>query len=551
MLYKSMKVLFISMLFIVLVVGCSGNNESDSNATSNATTNTQGEGNVQWDGMNLTGYPIVNDTQTVSIFVNKDALVKKPFNEMLLYQQLEEKTNVHVDWIEAPSANMIEQKNLAFASGDLPDAFMNALTGDEAYMYGKQEMLIPLEDLIDEYAPNIKSFLDNRPDVKQAATSPDGHIYGIPRVIEVDAMKVSEKMFINKTWLDQLGLEVPTNAEQFYEVLKAFKEQDPNGNGKADEIPLSLLFGSDWSYDGKSLFGLFGMIDTPEHLLVFDGEVTFTADKPEHKAALEWLHKLYSEGLLDQEIFTQDTNQLFAKGQSSDMLLGAFFGHNGFKVLTEQRENDHYIPLPPMTNANGEQLWNGTPWASIIPSAFNITSQAENPEVLIRWIDTMYEPKTSTEYYFGPFGLNIEENDDGTYSMMPTPEDMVYPEFRLSEGGGTAVGSILSEESEKFDDTFIEKYYYEPVAQVFMPAIQQDNFMPLVVYTEDQMNELSVLESDIKEYVDKMQAKFIVDGFTDEDWEDYIAQLERIGLDQFIQIQQEAYDAFINSGAGQ
>ena len=105
--------------------------------------------------------------------------------------------------------------------------------------YGKQGVLLPLNDLIKEHAPNLQQVLDSDDEYRALATAPDGNIYGIPQLIECFHCTWPNKLWMNSTWLDNLNLEAPKTHEEFKDVLRAFKDDDPNGNGSNDEIPFS------------------------------------------------------------------------------------------------------------------------------------------------------------------------------------------------------------------------------------------------------------------------------------------------------------------------
>ncbi|MGV2788079.1 ABC transporter substrate-binding protein, partial [Clostridium perfringens] len=134
----------------------------------------------------------------------------------------------------------------------------------ELVNYGTDGTILPLEDLIDQYAPNLKALLDRRPDIKSSITAPDGHIYGLPSWEENNLGTNPFFHVINKKWLDKLGLKMPQTLDEYTEALAAFKTQDPNGNGKADEIPLSFMH-MQWCMDIAGIFGAFGLPDNMEH----------------------------------------------------------------------------------------------------------------------------------------------------------------------------------------------------------------------------------------------------------------------------------------------
>ncbi|MEK1830296.1 extracellular solute-binding protein [Priestia megaterium] len=173
---------------------------------------------------------------------------------MTIFKELEKRTNVHIKWKNIPGDGYQEKKNLMLASGDLPDAFYSSGFSDsDIVKYGQNGTIIPLEKLIKDYAPNLKKRLEERPELKKIITAPDGHIYSLPRAEEMGLVEFPNEQVINKKWLDKLGLPVPKTLEEYHQALKAFKEQDPNGNGKQDEIPMSFTLNG-WCGDIGDLF---------------------------------------------------------------------------------------------------------------------------------------------------------------------------------------------------------------------------------------------------------------------------------------------------------
>ena len=105
----------------------------------------------------------------------------------------------------------------------MPDAFLMAdLPSSTVDKYGADGVILPVEDLIEQYAPNIKAAIDEDTDGKKLATAADGHMYAVPSLYRSPAEQIRGIQFINKTWLDKLGLAVPTTTDEYYNVLKAF-----------------------------------------------------------------------------------------------------------------------------------------------------------------------------------------------------------------------------------------------------------------------------------------------------------------------------------------
>ncbi|NJL72832.1 MAG: extracellular solute-binding protein, partial [Candidatus Competibacteraceae bacterium] len=199
--------------------------------------------------MNATGLPIVKSPVTYTM-VTRKRVINGPYEDMIFFKRLEEKTGVKIEWNAIPEGQYEEKKNLILASNDLPDAFFGRLSlrSSDIVLYSSQKAFIPLEDLIAKYAPRLTAIFKDRPDFKAMAVAPDNKIYSTPFAYSVGVANVPTNMFIYKPWLDKLGLKVPTTVDEFHATLKAFKERDPNGNGKADEVPFTFIF-NDTQYD--------------------------------------------------------------------------------------------------------------------------------------------------------------------------------------------------------------------------------------------------------------------------------------------------------------
>lgn len=253
--------------------------------------------NAKLEGFHQEGYPIVDEKYTLTVAVSvPDGTIDQ--NEIQVWKDLEEKTNVHIEWLTTPSSSWDEKKNLMFASGDLPDVFLGnwVLDDKDLLTYGNDGMILPIEDLVDQYSVYLKKDLEEHPEIKNQALTNDNHLYGTPIYEEGQLVSTTQSAFyINRKWLEKLNLQVPTTTEEFYNVLKAFKEQDPNGNGEADEIPFTF---SKTVYD---MFGPFGYIDNVEHMIMKDGKLIFIPEEEEYKKAIQYMNRLFSEGLVDQE----------------------------------------------------------------------------------------------------------------------------------------------------------------------------------------------------------------------------------------------------------
>ena len=161
-------------------------------------------------------FPLEEDDISLKFITESSPMAPEDPNDKLILQRLEEASGVHIEWKNFTGESFAEQRNLAVASGDLPDAIMNTGYSDyELLDLAADEAIIPVEDLIDQYMPNLQAVLEEAPEYRAMMTAPDGHIYAFPWIEELGSGKESIHSldatgWINVKWLDELGLEMPS-----------------------------------------------------------------------------------------------------------------------------------------------------------------------------------------------------------------------------------------------------------------------------------------------------------------------------------------------------
>ncbi|QYR19227.1 ABC transporter substrate-binding protein [Paenibacillus sp. sptzw28] len=519
----------------VLLAGCTKSENSGSgSANAGAAGNTIA---VSKDGL-----PIVKDKITLKMVAPKAALAPN-YGEMEIFKRLEKSTNVHVEWDNIPDTDYAEKKSLLLASGDLPDAFYGAgFTDYELISYGKDGTIIPLEKLIADYAPNLNKLLEKRPDIKAAITAPDGHIYGLPTWEENELGTNPFFHVINKSWLDKLGLKMPVTLDDYTKDLLAFKNDDPNGNGKQDEIPLSFMH-MNWTADISGLFGAFGMPDNLDHRIVRDGKVIFTAVQPQYKEALTYFNeKWYKQGLIDPESFTQQAPQYLAKGKTPEETLGSYVWWEIEEVVGTDRAKD-YALVPPLVGPTGIKDIGRGNGGGPGRGAFVITKEDKYPEVTMRWIDQQYEPYMAAQIHWGPIGIIYKKDANGKLVNLPLPAGKSMGEYRQTVAPNGA-GVITKEDYQTIVDMEpraqqrkkdLEKYYE--------PFMEKENY-PGIFFDPEELDTINKIEPDLIKFVNTQRAKFIVDGVTDKSWDAYVKQVKEMGLDQLMDIYQKGLDRY-------
>lgn len=508
-------------------------------------------------GFHETGYPIVDTPVTLRIFAEKGIYHRRPFNELPVPAKYEKLTNVHIDWIEVPTTAMQEKKNLMLASNDLPDAFSMPMPDYDLVTYGAAKVFIPLQDIIGKYMPNYRKVIEQKPDIPKFTTAPDGNIYSFARLNEGSWMRQLNIVSIYKPWMDKLGKPMPRTTDEFYELLVAMKNTDLNGNGKADEIPIGMALGDLALGVPRSgpwyiyyAFGLpaqdTGTDNNVANLFVEGGKVKFAPADERYRQATAYLHKLWEAGLIEPEAFTLTYAQMEAKLRAKPVTYGLFSCWNLQDEFTPGADSraDEYVPLEFFT-APGvpKPAVYRQPFPGWARGYFVITKANKNPEITARWVDMMYEPYASMEWIEGMIGSRLVKDGNGVVTMKNPPAGMTTQEYRFAE---TQPGMPLAATMELYRTLFPAPIYEMKGATIdtyYAPYWPREFWSNPLMSPED-MKQLNAIDADIRNLVTKTQAKWITQGGIDAEWNDYLKQLEALGLSKMLQIRQAGYDRF-------
>ena len=309
-------------------------------------------------------------------------------------------------------------KDAMFApGGELPDVlFKAALTTEELIRYTDSGQLIDLLPLLEENAPNLWALLEQNPDWLKAITLPSGKVGALPAIQELPAQNA---MWINQAWLEALGLSVPTDMESLRTVLTAFRDRDPNGNGKKDEIP--MLFLGPWEL---KFFGhAWGVVANDYNIYLDDaGQVHYWPQEDSFFEMAETLRDLYADGLLDPDGFITADGLRRVTDTDADIIYGAFFAPSPVSLLSYSAATEDYIVMQPFVY-EGKQVYRDLV-GNITRGTFAITSACEDPAALLRWVDVLYTQEGAIEAMAGIEGEHYYYNEDGTWDWVGGAEGL-------------------------------------------------------------------------------------------------------------------------------
>lgn len=520
---KSLSVIMSVLLIISMLAACSSKSSSNESAKEKVKINKE-------------GYPIVDKKLTMSMMGPDVGQAK--WEDMAFFKEMEKMTNVHFKFTTPPLSDFPTKLNLAFASDEIPDVlFAGSLTADQEVKYGKQGTLIPLEDLIEKYAPNIQKVFEEYPDVKKSITTVDGHIYALP-MIDKNAVWYMGPLWVNGKWLEALNVtELPKTTDELYTLLKRFKTEDPNGNGKADEIPFTSIKLDD---SRQWLLGAFGF--TNWGIEEIKGNVVFTPQEKGYLEYLTFMNKLYSEKLMDPETFSQSGEQKKAKGQANQ--LGLF--QDWFSYFTtgdkEEEAMDDPMYQPVKSDIVDQPVMPLSP--GIYRGQFAITNKAANPAAAIRWIDYLYSKEGYELSNIGKEGdvWSWVDKSAGTRKLNESPiAGKTIEDYRGTTTPAFGINvPAFNQKIEGFPVSEFQKFIDKETDDKIKPYAKIP--YPLVYLTSEEQDEVSRIKSDLETYVQQMEAKFITGTEPLSNWDKYVKTMKDMGSDKLVKIYQKAYD---------
>lgn len=529
--------------------------------------------------LNLDGtLPIIKDPAAFEEKYGKiSALIVNTADRVVPVEDLEmckvwfEDTGVEFDWQAIPSEGAQEKINLMLASGEeLPDVFWNfgdGKSGNIVVQYADQDIFLPTEGLINEYMPNLKKILDDSENYWSEITAPDGHTYGFPYIEEMYGLVLTGgPLLINKTWLDEVGKEVPTTVDEWVDCLKAFRDGgDLNGNGVDDEIPMATWFGATDTFGSYNMFyrftGAFGCADSycggnayADHLRLIDGKVTFTAQDEAFRKTAEFFNMLYNEGLIWNGSFEADESASYKSSLiKEDVARIGCFGTWTDQEITNLDVHDEYVAIPRLQGEAGMTGFENNYSELQDSSNTAITTTCKFPHVIAKFVDYMVgDPAISIQSNWGAEGYNYAKDENGILRTPLDEQGRYEAQTEYANFGEARVNSTTCRGS-----MIVLDEYYETVAGYAYDAVQllenqktngkedimaEYDTIPRVMMTTDELSRLAQIQPTISDIVDRYINQWVTGGVTDDNWNAYLGELQSAGVEELVSIYQSAVD---------
>lgn len=484
----------------------------------------------------------------------------KDLNEMQWLKEIADDAGVDVDW-EVIYTDWDQLKATRLSSGNIPDLLFNATVDSDYTTY--KGLFMELTDLVDQCAPNVKAMFEEEPDTLALAKTLEGDIYGLPK-FQGKWPDTNGVLFINQTWLDNLGLEKPTTLSELKNVLIAFRDGDPNGNGDTtDEVPMDFngWFGS--AYSISNLIGSWGIQLTnwgTDAYFAEDGVIKNYAVDERYKAMLTYLSGLYAENLINVNAITNDYSmfQSLSRGdENGNALVGVVYGWEETDKFGPTLYSQ-YVPIGPFTDdvdtlATSEPRWTyDFSGLNMSSNRVCMSANCSDPEAAMKFIDEFYRSDVSVEVLFG--GITdgcVEEIDENHFKVLdPLDPDTDSGTWKwtnaFADNGPMYIRrSTVVDMAQDMTYALQEReQYVEAISRINMDT----EYYPQMFmrYTDDDQNTLAMDQASITSITDSWWGLWLTgEADISETWDDYVAQVEGAGLDEVLAIRQAAYDSYI------
>lgn len=565
-------ILSLMMIFSILSACTTGKTDDEADLTKK----TEATGDTSEDALsNMTGrgvLPIVESPVTLTIGHSRLPTITD-WDDNHFTHWLEEKTGLNFEFELWSSAEVVQKIQLLIASDSvLPDIIFNSLNKKDVDTYGMDGYFLPVDDYIEKYGYHLEieaakvgdaydiltgggSFYQWLLDISKA---PDGKSYVYGHLHQDPTTSYARQWYINQKWLDTLGLDKPKTTDEFYNVLKAFKNNDPNQNGKPDEIPLVGSPTGWYTQVEIAVLSAFTYIPFPVRSMILNekDEVDAFFIKEEYKEGLRYLNTLCKEDLLSPLSFTQDNAQLKAMldiPAEQDTLVGVFGGHPTVVLTAGNEKIMEYEALPPLTGPDGV-CW--SQYVVPVPRFDTfITKYCKTPEIAFRFLDFLKSEEASMTGRFGREGTDWWYVEDGNSLI----KDLGFEGFYdIKLGALTNTNIVWGNQNGVFLPSRIMGGRVSGVdeneAVQHATNIHYGGFLtrygktPKIAtsldlrLTFEESDEIKEIEATINSYVEEARSRFIVGELDlDRDWDKYLKDLQSMGLERYLQIYQDCY----------
>lgn len=472
--------------------------------------------------------PLVDKPTTVTWMLPSDFQV----NDKLVAKEIEKRTGITVDFQTTPSSTFQDKLRVTVASGKLPDIF-HGLRPAELKKMGQQNAVVTISDYADQL-PNFKKlYIDENPWVVKSYGDENGKLYTWP-IYNLNR-DVNHGFLYRKDVFEQLGIQEWTDTEGFYQALKKLKEAYPDSYPYASKTTVNVF--KDWAYGWGT-----GGASYPAYFDEADGAWKFGPTQDAHKEMLDFMKKLYNEGLIDPEFIT-DTADSWTSKMTTDKSFVTFDWIGRLDLFYNQVKDQN----------PGYNLRYGNPVGPTgnirtlpkIDANFSIAvANNDNKEAAMKLLDYLTSPSGSELMTVGVEGVNFNWDENGK-PVYPELTDVPLVDIKVLEEryGMWLEGAYLAPDRRSVYYNYTEK---EQEAQDKINALgAYEPLDPVLNFTDDETATIAELQTNLVKAADEFNTKYILDpAYGDQQWEAWKTEAAQSGADQMVEVFNAAQQRF-------
>jgi putative aldouronate transport system substrate-binding protein len=574
---KCLAVIALALTVLITVTGCS----------KKAAASTSSGGGAALPAKGPISFPLAEPVTLTAFVLHAQAVVDMTNNYPT--QELFRRTNVQLDFVQNVMGDDGKTKlNLLMASSDLPDFFLRtAWTKAEALLYGGQGLILPIQDYLSEF-DQWNQFNAEDPERLLNISLPDGNIYTYGTIAADQHTNYHARHYVWQPWIDKLmGGKLPETTEEYYEYLRRVKTMDPNGNGRADEVPLSgSIAPGQWATD-PTTFLLNAFLPINCHIatasggfqgfvLNAQGAIEFQPTKDAYREGLRYLNRLFREGLIDSQTFTMDGTQLMSQGSAnsphilgaaSGGIIGSFADFSNFSRGEVTEDWAGWTLLPPLKGPAGARYSFYTLPGSGLSNGY-VSRDCDNVNLAVNLFNYMAGPSMTLVQGYGPENVAWEFVNTGLAIDGSTAQWKINQPSKMKDSGQPDWGTGNVQDFWPSDVTISQNVRLKPKqladrAEVNLEYILYQNMLeyrkyrpdPATVlpaslaYDEDDARSVSDYLVSIGGYCLQARVQFVTgDLSVDRDWDSYVQKIRGMDLNGYIAVTQKAYDTYRRGG---
>ena len=489
---------------------------------------------------NLNGIYPLNTDQTLKIWVDNNYLFKEGINnfgDTEFAKEYSKRTGVEVTYIHPNPAQADTELNMLIASGDLPDIIMTDWVSKNPSVMMDEEIIVPLNKLIDEFSPSLKKFIKENPELSKQFRTDDGRYYAYPFIRNGEKLLYTSGIILRSDWLKEFGLSIPETIDDWENIADRFKQ-------KCD-IPLAFSF--------SGILRFAGAFNTNADFYLNNGNVVYGPMEYSFRDFLIKMNEWYQKGYININSFIgRETDDMMLNDKIGACMaaggsgLGAYLNRAKKMGKTEDMFDLEAAPFPTLEIGKIPEF----AMMSHVYSSLNcaaITTACKNPSIAAQFLDYAYSEDGYMLNNFGIEGISYNMVDgEPVYTDLITnnPQGLSMEQIMIRYIRASKEGPFVQ------DERYIEQYYALPQQKRALERWsynnQKEHELPVITLTNNEAVEYSDIMYEVENYKRDKILDFILGNDSLDSYNEFQAKLREMGIERAIAIKQAAVERYKN-----